>query len=154
MAQTYHVDRNLRTSRNNQFHGRAFRGYGNRGSSSRNFSSRPNWRKKKVTWNVCIVCKRQDCHSSNHVQLIQRAFQNIARAYLDGDEEEDNGDTEINDYESEEEGEYEYEAEYFVSFVRRTSAIGMSPKITKNVADAALIETGSSTLSTVGFHLI
>lgn len=93
------------------------------------------------------------CHSSNHRRDGSRKevrFQNEHSHFVEESEpqekETDDGEFDIaNDLEP---------AAGYVAFVRATVAMGVNPRDTSMVVDAALVDTGSAVLSTIGEQLV
>jgi len=149
-ADSFYVDRNLRRNDGDYSRRRTFKGYGAGPSMPVSTHRNPNKIRRRVPWNVCIVCNKKNCHSSNHREQGRRVFRNFSRAYFgeDADDEERQ-----NDDDSGEESVHS-DGESFIAFARATVAMGISHRINACIMDAALIDTGSSILSTVGNELL
>lgn len=146
----YYVDR-VSKSRNG---GYKTRGYGR----SRSVSPR------RVPRDVCIICFKKGCHSSKHRDKTKSVLHNLAVAFKASmtEEDDDNGDefdTNKNDDEShgfEDDGS-DSSSESIVSMIsayRSFAAMGIYPSHPQIRVDAAMIDSGSSHLSTIGERLV
>ena len=109
-----------------------------------------NKERSRVLWNVCIICNKKNCHYSYHIEQVRRVFRNFSRAYFGDDVEEDRR----KNYEDADEERNDKDGESFFASARATVAMGLLPKSDRFVIDAALIDTGSCTLSTEGHDLL
>ena len=122
-------------------------------------------RKKKVRFippDVCIVCDRKGCHLSKHQKkssvLLSRAA-NIFFADKESKESTDpesdsDSDISSNDDEEEQISKANYTVSFHVATVRSMMALGMARSNRPFLVDGAILDTESSTISTIGSDLV
>lgn len=106
---------------------------------------------KRVTEDVCIVCMKWGCHSLKHKAHRKAMMIRFAKSFLSSEqveEEQTNYETEEIDFPAD--AEPEESASFHVSTVRAMALIGVPITKSKFTIDGAVIDTGSSTLSTIG----
>ena len=94
---------------------------------------------------------KKGCHSKNHAKRNKR-FLNFAQAFILGDDSEDDEEEPDEEEEPLEDDEIDEQSSSYIAFVHATNAIGITPANSENIIDAGIIDTGSSTLSTVGIQ--
>eukprot|EP00171_Calliarthron_tuberculosum_P022600 IDg22600t1 len=151
-----YVDRNVQFNRNNERNGRSMKGYGrpntDRRYNPKRFSKRQT--RSRVPPDVCIICHKKGCHSSKHRKRTQ-AFMQFAQSFAsDGTENDEDKSSSESDEESQEIDSDSYHAIASSAVTKRASAaLGLSILHPEYNVDAALIDTGSSVLSTIGDKL-
>lgn len=143
IAEAFYIDKNLKTNNGGNVRRNKFRGYGQpsgRGNSSR-----------RIPWDVCIVCGKKGCHSSNHRNRSRKEMKKFVKAYMAGNADE-GGDDDHSGNESENDS--DSDASVFVAFARNAPVMGIPHEHTDYVVDAAIIDTGYSTLSIIGEQLV
>lgn len=116
ISEAFYIDRNLRTNPDSSSRRSPFRGYGQ--------PSRRNNERRRVPWDVCIVCNKKGCHSSKHCNRSRKELKKFVKASA------------------------------YVSFGRNSAAMGLPHKDTDYVVDAAIIDTACSTMSLIGDELV
>lgn len=159
----FYVDRELHRSNDSQ-HIRGF-GRGPRRSYSRNWNSRSGTkgdrsRKNWVPPDVCIVCHKKGCHSSKHKTRSDRIKSYVAQALLadhDADEEsfsDSSGEKTNEDGSSEDDqgGQSNLAVAFHVHESRVLASMGLGTF--QSPINGAVIDSGSSILSTIGERLV
>lgn len=144
----YYVDRIARDKRR----GKNQKGYGRSPSPSR----------QRIPRNMCIVCGKTGCHSSKHKNRSRRYLNNFFKSYhttLDdsGSESETEEADQAGKDDSTDSEDSEADSINLMSMIsayRSYAAMGIYPSHPELQMDAALIDTGSSHLSTIGERLV
>ena len=150
---SYFVDRRLHQPTNRS----PIRGYG-RGPGY-------NRKKKSVRFippDVCIVCDRKGCHSSKHRRKSSVLLTRAAKVFFANEESNECTNSEIgsdcvtssSSEENEQVPDVNYTVSFHVSTVRSMMSLGVSKSNRALVVDGAILDTGSSTISTIGSDLV
>lgn len=145
------VDRHLNRREEKKSSRSPFKTYGD--SSTRNHANKEGRFKKKIPWDVCIVCNQKGCHSSVYRKTGDKLYKRFAHSCFAGNDQGDNED-DTSESEEEEFEEVAHESESYITFTGATAAMGLAPKQTRWIVDSALIETGSNVISLVGLPLL
>lgn len=151
-----YVDRNVRFNHNEERKDRSIKGYGRpnteRRYKPRRFSNRET--RLRVPPDVCIICHKKGCHSSKHRKRT-KAFMQLAHSFAsDGTDNDDKTSESESESESQDLDSDSYLAIANLAVTKRASAsFGLAMLHPEYNVDAALIDTGSSILSTIGENL-
>ncbi len=151
--QAYYIDRRLRYQDRGHRGRPTFRGYGT-GNRQKRFDDRRFSRnsggpsRRRIPSDVCIVCYKKGCHSSKHPRgELYKKHQTFLTELADAGIDEDD----MQPSEDEEEGFAAFTV--YATTARASAAMGVSPRSLATYVDAAMIDTGSSVITSIGSHL-
>ena len=147
-CEVYYVDRVVER-RNGHGKKNHFKGYGK--------ASKEQFRYQRLPPDVCLVCHKRGCHSSRHKQK-SRAFIAMENAFLDNSDSSSDNDSENSNVQANE-PEQNMDFSYFsisstIHNSRAIALMGTNPSDVKSLVDGAVIDTGSTTKSSIGENLV
>lgn len=110
------------------------------------------WKRKKfVPPDVCIICNTKGCHSSKHLNQSKAVFSHLATVLLAENSNDDLCDYSTDESEEENNSSWNLATAFHINEARTKAYMGI---LESKGLEGAVIDTGSSTLSTIREELV